>query len=85
MTDERIKEAFEKWCESMSKTDRPSVNKMILPNANFLGFTAGFKTAERLAKIEVLEELLSFAEDQGLTVIGIKAFARTMIKALEEK
>lgn len=60
MTDERIKEEFDTWISDIECTDNerrffnqyPSIDQ---PTA--VGFYAGFRAAERLAKIEALEEV----------------------------
>ena len=61
MTDERIKEEVEKWADN----GKPSTEaerafwqdqKDLNGRALAYGFYAGFRAAERLAKIEVLEE-----------------------------
>lgn len=60
MTDERIKEEFETWWKDNtypSNKDKETFE---------LGFTVGFKTAERLAKIEVLEEMKKQLDEAGV-------------------
>jgi hypothetical protein len=64
MTDDKIKEEFEKWLYSddMSKEEASFpdyFDNIECDDTEFLahGFYAGFRAAERLAKIEVLEEL----------------------------
>ena len=58
MTDERIKEEFEKWHQKLLTTDeRAFFEQFSTDNYEIsCGFYAGFRAAERLAKIEVLEE-----------------------------
>ena len=62
MTDERIKEEFEKW----ETTDPTHKELEILRKDNYdlsrVTFHAGFRAAERLAKIEALEELRDKSE-----------------------
>jgi hypothetical protein len=60
MTDERIREEFDTWISDIECTDNerrffnqyPSIDQPIA-----VGFYAGFRAAERLAKIEALEEV----------------------------
>jgi hypothetical protein len=66
MTDERIREEFDTWISDIECTDNerrffnqyPSIDQPIA-----VGFYAGFRAAERLAKIEALEGVLSLAND----------------------
>ena len=58
MTDERIKEEFEKWTPSNPTTQEFDFLAAIDNPAwqcEAVGFYAGFRAAERLAKIEALE------------------------------
>lgn len=62
MTDEEIKEEFEKfitnpWTDEMEAFEK-SLTKKGLTYREAYGFYAGFRAAERLAKIEVLENIL---------------------------
>lgn len=65
MTDERIKEEYDVWISDVECTENerrffnqyPPIDQ---PTA--VGFYAGFRAAERLAKIEVLEEVRDNAE-----------------------
>jgi hypothetical protein len=59
MTDQKIKEEFDKWLESNYDQNEYAFAcqyKVGLQEQS-LSFYGGFKTSERLAKIEVLEEL----------------------------
>jgi hypothetical protein len=74
MTAEKIKEEFDKWRNEESYTDEEicfsgGIQAYPVPSA----FHAGFKTAERLAKIEVLEELAAII-DKVLPYTDIKAY-----------
>jgi hypothetical protein len=66
MTDERIKEEFEKFQDRRESNEELmfaiEVDPAIEWREEALGFYAGFRTAERLAKIEVLEEVRDNAE-----------------------
>ena len=60
MTDERIKEEYDVWISDVECTENerrffsqyPAIDQPLA-----VGFYAGFRTAERLAKIEVLEHV----------------------------
>lgn len=60
MTDEKIKEEFDKWVPGDATTDEfdfiESINDPSW-QCEAVGFYAGFRAAERLAKIEVLEDI----------------------------
>ena len=59
MTDERIKEEFEKWFNNITNLDNEIRFSTSVGHKNGdSAFYAGFRTAERLAKIEVLESVL---------------------------
>ena len=64
MTDERIKEEYNKW--SVSQTTDAEVafyeSDDGFKSDLLIGFYAGFRTAERLAKIEALEEVLDIVD-----------------------
>jgi hypothetical protein len=84
MTVERIKEEFEKWLYSddMSKEEASFpdyFDDIECDDTEFLahGFYAGFRAAERLAKIEVLEEL-----DKLITSTGSKVATMQKISAM---
>ena len=66
MTDEKVREEFEVWAIKPYSADEinfafTSCEK----NERKASFYAGFRTAERLAKIEVLEEVVRIAENNG--------------------
>ena len=88
MTDERIKEEYDGWvcdgeCTESEKrffAQYPAENH---PTA--VGFYAGFRTAERLAKIEALEEVLKrwenmYCQDRESRETAV----RSMIAELKE-
>ena len=57
MTDEEIKKAFDKWFSDIGDLDNEvRFSAMVGHKTGDTGFYAGFRAAERLAKIEVLEE-----------------------------
>lgn len=61
MTDERIKEEYDVWISDVECTENERRFFSQYPAENHptaVGFYAGFRTAERLAKIEVLESVL---------------------------
>jgi len=65
MADEKINRQFEKWCESVICTkEEETFYDQYKPHEQelALGFYAGFRSAERLAKIEVLEEMLGLID-----------------------
>jgi hypothetical protein len=73
MTDEKVTREFEKWCESVVCTkEEESFYDQYKPHEQelALGFYAGFRAAERLAKIEVLEEVRDYV------INSIDPFAR---------
>lgn len=58
MTDERVNEEFEKW--AVNPYSQEEVNFAFIAcgvNERKASFYAGFRTAERLSKIEALEEV----------------------------
>lgn len=63
MTDDEVKKLYK-------STPPNDVEIAIYNNGDFVhaGFQTGFRTAERLAKIEVLEELIKDAPDYAETV-----------------
>lgn len=66
MTGEKIKEEFEKWidgesfCTDNERRFYEQFNSDLHPIS--VGFYAGFRAAERLAKIEVLEDILRMTD-----------------------
>ena len=63
MTDEKVKEEFEKFEDNPIPKEAVAFSNDIggssIATSDAPAFYAGFRTAERLAKIEVLEEVLS--------------------------
>lgn len=59
MTDDRIKEEFEKWIKGVTTQEEADFANRFHPYYMDLaqGYISGFRAAERLAKIEVLEEV----------------------------
>ena len=83
MTDERIKEEFDRFhseshdykdiCKDYGQGDKA---------LQAMAFFEGFRTSERLAKIEVLEKVI---EDYGFDIGGLAYNAiRTMLSELKE-
>lgn len=62
MTDEKIKEEFEKWYEQPATAEELGLLEQ--DRDMQAGFCAGFRAAERLAKIEVLEELAKWIYEE---------------------
>ena len=60
MTDERIKEEFEKWFNCPMEPKEIEMFARNKADWKEVSYTAGFRTAERLSKIEVLEEVLNY-------------------------
>lgn len=77
MTDERIKEEFEKWAKNY-KMD-------IFPYPLILAFCSGASTGERLGKIEALEELIEYIHDEHQTPSSIVAYLSRRINELMEE
>lgn len=86
MTDERIKEAYDTWVSDVECTENerqffsqyPAIDR---PTA--IGFYAGFRAAERLAKIEVLEETLKVCDECRFTQ-NVQAKVIEMLSELKE-
>jgi hypothetical protein len=73
MTDEKIKEEFEKWVQGDATPDESDFIESVNDpswQCEAVGFYAGFRAAERLAKIEVLEEVRDYV------INSIDPFAR---------
>lgn len=66
MTDERIREEFEAWQPVMVNDSEKAFYKDYSIDMHEIacGFYAGFKTAEKLAKIEVLNELFAWVDNE---------------------
>jgi hypothetical protein len=68
MTDEIIKEEYDVWISDVECTENERRFFSQYPAENHptaIGFYAGFRTAERLAKIEALEEVSNYATSYG--------------------
>lgn len=61
MTDEKIKEEFEKWLKGITTQEEADFANSFNPYYQDLaqGYIAGSRAAERLAKIEVLESVIA--------------------------
>lgn len=59
MTDDKIKEEFENWIKGVTTQEEADFANRFHPYYMDLaqGYISGFRAAERLAKIEVLEEV----------------------------
>lgn len=75
MTDEKIKEEFEKFEKAFDWEQEYDNYKAI--------FTSGFRAAERLAKIEVLEELRDAIARKNLSRYGIDCYITKTISELK--
>ena len=91
MTDEIIKEAFEKWYDDGSDcTKEEKAFYEQYPTGNHeivVGFYAGFRAAERLAKIEGLEKLHQYlycSEDSDVVLETIESEISAMLAELRE-
>lgn len=88
MTDERIKEEYDVWISDVecTKIERRFFSQYPVENhPTAVGFYAGFRAAERLAKIEVLEEVLKrwenmYCQDRESRETAV----RSMIAELKE-
>jgi hypothetical protein len=81
MTDENVTREFEKWCESVVCTkEEESFYDQYKPHEQelALGFYAGFRAAERLAKIEVLEEIIDTFRSNGSKVTTMVKIERML-------
>lgn len=84
MTDKRIKEEFEKWLEGTTTQEEAdfanSFHHDYLDLAQ--GYLAGFRAAERLAKIEVLEDMLRMMDKLRFFSICDYMEAKSRIEAM---
>lgn len=76
MTDERIKEEFEKWKDGVDWDQYYDDYEYT--------YTAGLRTGDRLGKIEVLEELMEFIHAEHQTPSSIVAYLSRRINELKE-
>ena len=87
MTDERIKESYDAWILDSSTTAHEMAFRDQAINDIeadiMLGFYAGFRAAERLAKIEVLEEVREVFLSNGSKITTMVKLER-MIAELKE-
>jgi hypothetical protein len=83
MTDERITEYFEKWKVTDPTHEELKILKEDDCDLSRVTFYAGFKTAERLAKIEVLEDVREIFLSNGSKITTMVKLER-IIKELKE-
>lgn len=85
MTDEKIKEEFEKWLKGITTQEEADFANSFNPDYQDLaqGYIAGSRSAERLAKIEVLEEVRNHFMKNTFSGMDSFIYLGTMIDELK--